>query len=453
MTKWGLGTCSRLCFRGMRRHETPIAIANALARHGPRKLACILDPSVGNGALLEPFFRRSKAGFTAFAVDTDSRALNRVRAKFGTESGNDLRVVHGDFFDWACSYASRRDKLFDCVVMNPPFAGRKGKWRDLAGVAKLLNLETFPEVGPVEAGFVLAAIALLRPGGRLLAVLPALIMTTPSSAWVRRLMNRTGAIRHVHELPHFAFPGIEGRIYLVVYEKGGRHGQTLLLNHDLKEPERLLMDNGFVASAERLDFGYHQANAKYGALTKRVGIGWHRLGDLAEIWRGTERTPGIGKAVIHTKNYVSGFWRSHGVLGSPPGGSGYERIRAGDILVRRVSRNCSSSFGLAVGIRGALVSDCVLVLRPRYRVSSVRLLFAIRCLMTLDFGARLLERGTGATYIAQRELKSLEVPFGIAQTYAGLYENYAYAVRSGSFSRMQDLEAKIAERVVGTASI
>lgn len=431
----------------MRRHETPIAIAYALARHGPREVGRVLDPAVGNGVLLEPFFRRSKARFKAFAVDIDSRPLKRVRARFGGEPGKGLRVVHADFLDWACRYAARRGNLFDCVVMNPPFLGRNGKWRPLAGVRKLMNLDHVPESGPVEAGFVLGAIALLRPGGRLLAVLPASLMTAPSYAWVRRVMVGSGAIRHVHELPRFAFRDIEGRIYLVVYEKGSKQGEALLLNHDLKEPERLVVGGDVVAGAERLDFGYHSASASYGALREREALGWRRLGELATIWRGTERTPGIGKSVVHTGNYEGGFWRPAVTRRSKGRVSGDERIRPGDILVRRVSRKCAASFGLGVGIGGSTVSDCVLVVRPRYRISSSRLLFAIRCLMALDFGPQLLERGTGASYIAQGELRDLEVPYGVAGQYGALFDGYVRALRSGSFEKMQAVEKAIVARV------
>jgi hypothetical protein len=424
----------------MRRHETPLAIAYALARHRPREVTRILDPAVGNGVLLEPFFRRSKAGFEAFAVDSDSRPLKRVRATFGGEPSKGLRVVHADFLEWAGRYAARRGELFDCVVMNPPFVGRKGKWKPLAGIKKLIDLDAVPDSGPVEAGFVLGAIALLRPGGRMLAVLPASLVTAPSCAWVRGVMSGTGAVRHVHELPRFAFPDIEGRIYLVVYEKGRRQGQALLLNHDLEEPERLVVGSDVVAGAGRLDYGYHSAIASYGALLEREALEWRPLGELATIWRGTQRTPVIGKSVVHTGNYVGGFWRTVVARRSNGGVWGDERIRPGDILVRRVSRNCSASFGLGVGIVGALVSDCVLVVRPRYGISSARLLFAVRCMMTLAFGPQLLERGTGASYLAQGELAALEVPYGLARKCCGLFGDYVRAIRARSLARMQAVE-------------
>lgn len=349
----------------------------------------------------------------------------------------------------AIAYAKRRGELFDCVVMNPPFAGRRKRWKSLVGLKNLLGLDSVPDVGPVEAGFVLGAIALLRPGGRLLAVLPASLMTSPSTGWVRGIMAGTGAIRHVHELPRFAFPEIESRIYLVVYEKGGQRRKTLLLNHDLEEPEKLVVAWGSAVGAERLDFGYHSAMARFSGLRKRASLGWCRLGELATVWRGTEKTPGIAESVVHTGNYVGGFWRSDPVRALKGGAVTGGRIRAGDILVRRVSRNCARSFGLGVGIRGALASDCVLIVRPRYRVSSARLLFAVRCLMALDFGPGLLERGTGASYLAQGELRSLEVPYGVSRVYRALFDLYSTAVRCRFFEAMQGVESRAARRLLG----
>lgn len=433
----------------MRQHETPRAIAYALARHGPRNAVRVLDPAVGNGVLLEPFFRRSKVGFEAFAVDSDSRPLKRVRARFRSASRKALRIVHADFLDWACRYAARGGELFDCVVMNPPFVGRKGKWKPMVGIKRLVGLEAVPECGPVEAGFVLGSIALLRPGGRLLAVLPASLMTAPSSAWVRGVMTGTGAILQVHELPRFAFPHIEARIYLVIYAKGCRQRETLLLNHDLDEPERLFIGPEVVARADRLDFAYHSALARFRLLSCRAALGWRRLADLATIWRGTEKTPQIRRSVVHTGNYASGFWRAPAARRETAACSGTLQIRAGDILVQRVSRNCARSFGVGIGLRGAGVSDCVLVVRPRYRVSSARLLFAIRCLMTLDFGPGLLEKGTGASYIGQSELGDLEVPYGISGESGDLFGVYSRALRDRSFGGMQVVERTVVARFFG----
>ncbi len=121
---------------------------------------------------------------------------------------------------WVCDFLDgNKPRLFDCIVMNPPFAARQPAWKSLREIKELFAFEGLPQVGPIEAGFVLGAIALLRPRGRLLAILPASLVSSPRLAWVRELMAETGTIRHVHELARFTFPEIESRIYIVVYEK------------------------------------------------------------------------------------------------------------------------------------------------------------------------------------------------------------------------------------------
>ena len=55
-------------------------------------------------------------------------------------------------------------------------------------------------------------------------------------------------------------------------------------------------------------------------------------------------------------------------------------------------------FRMADEIDGLLASDCVLMIRPKSKLAATRLLFALRCLMALDFGPSLLEKGIGASY-------------------------------------------------------
>jgi hypothetical protein len=411
----------------------------------------ILDPAVGNGVLLEPFLRRVKGpSFDIFAIDSDLRPLKRLRRKFDSHSGKRISIIQADFLEWASVYRKRKGELFDCVVMNPPFAGRRHRWRSLAGVNKLVGVNSLRAVGPVEAGFVVASIGLLRAKGRLLAILPASLVASSGLAWVREFMATSGAICHVHELPRFAFPEIESRIYLVVYEKGTPQRRTFLLNHDLEQPEQMLLERNGAGPAQRLDFSYHSSAAKMGVLKGRHSFGWQPLGDLATVLRGTERTPGQANSVVHTGNYCSGFWRRVEVRGPGEVVGNDARIRAGDILVKRVSRNCAHSFGLGYGIRGALASDCVLIVRPQYRISSIRLLFAIRCLMALDFSSALLERGTGASYLSQGELEKFEVPYALSREYGQCFSLYVGAIRRRSFASMQQLESMVRAMVTET---
>lgn len=428
----------------MRRYETPTAIASALARYRPRKIERILDPAVGNGILLEPFSRHfANSNCEVYAIDSDSRPLRKVEQKFLPLVGKKLKVFQADFLKWACGFGNQKKGLFDCIVMNPPFVGKRQNWKPLEEVGNLANLNSIPKTGPVEAGFIVAAISLLRHGGRMLAVLPASVMTSQDVGWAREFMTANGAIRHVHELPRFAFPKIESRIYLVVFEKGPRRKETLLLNHDLDEPEKMIITKDKKNWSQRLDFGYHNAAMRAAALKRQQALGWQELGELAAVWRGTEKTPGLHKSVIHTGHYQRGFWRTDENCSLKSGLSSERKVQAGDILVKRVSRNCARSFGLGVEIENARASDCVLVIRPRRGFQHLRLLFAVRCLMAFDYGPLLLERGTGASYITQREIAGLEVPYWLSKLYPGLYKLYVKAVQRRSFASMQDLESRV----------
>jgi hypothetical protein len=433
----------------MRRHETPSPIASVLARHAPRHMERILDPAVGNGALLDPFFRRL-GRCEIFAVDIDREPLRRVKLEFGSIPGIKLNTIKAGFLKWACDYRRRSEVPFDCVVMNPPFAARKHKWSSFAGLARILGPYVVPKTGPVEAGFVLGAVALLKPGGRLLAVLPASLVTAPCLGWVREFLAAHGAIRHVHELPRFAFPEIESRIYLVVYEKGRQQKKILLLNHDLLKPEEMLIEADNNAS-QRLDFGYYRSLTRLNLLKEKRLLGWRPLGELARISRGTAPTPGISRSVVHTGNYTDGFWRPARArrLGTNwrfDGG-----VRAGDILVKRVSRNCARSFGIVYGIHNAAASDCVLIIHPRSSIGTIRLLFALRCLMSLDFCPGLLEKGTGASYLSQSDLHCFEVPFALSKRYPQRFSLYATAVRHRSFATMRKIELEVGRALVRLA--
>lgn len=429
----------------MRRHETPAEVASVLARHAPRRLQRVLDPAVGNGALLEPFFRRAKnSGFEIYAIDTDSRPLRRVFQKVSGELKSASKVVQADFLDWCSEYCKQRQpRLFDCIVMNPPFAARRQKWKPLSNLKQLDQFPDLPAAGPIEAAFLLSSVALLRPGGRLLAVLPASVVAAPNLAWLRQTVLATGSIHHVHELPRFTFSDIESRIYLLVFEKGSHQSKISLLNHDLLKPERMVIERSKLAPTQRLDFGYHKSAAKIRALKPNQTLGWLPLKELAKIIRGSEQTPNIPKHIIHTGHCRDGFWQRE--QPRPKNITGEKQIKPHDILVKRVSRNCARSFGLGHGIEGALASDCTMIIRPKHRISHIRLLFAIRSMMNLEFGPAFLERGTGAQYLSQSELLDFEVPYLLAGILPSDFSDYLKAVRRRCFRSMLLIERIAAE--------
>jgi hypothetical protein len=98
-------------------YPTPRALAEqAWAMFKDRHFTRVLEPSAGNGDLLEPYLRdrpahvlRSQRGAAVDAVEADPRKLPVLQAK-------GLRVVGHDFLEFSSV------GLYSHVIMNPPFA-------------------------------------------------------------------------------------------------------------------------------------------------------------------------------------------------------------------------------------------------------------------------------------------------------------------------------------------
>jgi tRNA1(Val) A37 N6-methylase TrmN6 len=430
----------------MKRHETPTAIADELAKYRPAVCAKILDPATGNGVLLQPFRAICKSQrLEITAIDIDAKPLETLRKNFRTNRSN-VQIINADFMKWACSSAAIRNPSFDCIIMNPPFDARKSK--SLTDFKKTTGFESLPDNGPIEAAFVLATISLLRPTGRLLAVLPSSIVTSTSLSWLRKFMVLQGSIQRVHELPRFTFRGIESRIYLVVFEKGTQKDRALLLNHELMEPEKFVLRKS-AHFHERWDFAFHKSKSQMDGLQAENDLAWRSLSHLATIWRGKVPTPTNSRLVIHTTNYKSPFWTSAKGKASKQG-LGPDRVRKNDILVKRVSRNCSQSFGLVMDSTNARASDCIFIIRPKISRKSVSLLFSLRCVMKLEFGPTLIERGTGASYIAQSELADLRVPSKLDTCYRSQFLNYRKAILKRDTNQLERIERSVANELCAT---
>src|SRR5438105_2397712 len=106
-------------------HYTPIDVAYALAKHAPKKLSSLLEPAVGTGILLQPFEKLCERSLDRIVcVDTDQKALNQVKATFGSVAKS-FEAICTDFLQWSeLRHQTNPPELFDCVLMNPPFAGR-----------------------------------------------------------------------------------------------------------------------------------------------------------------------------------------------------------------------------------------------------------------------------------------------------------------------------------------
>ena len=423
------------------RFETPIEVAEALARYAPPNAKRILDPAVGNGRLLVPILARTRGSTQVVAVDVDARAIAAAREALKGFSC-DVRFVTSDFAKWVCRQkrrASPETGLYDCVVMNPPFGGKKEALRRVSFAHEGLHLPTFV---PLEVEFLLLGMSLLRDGGRLLAVLPSTFAASSSWAGVRRFMLSSGRMEVVHELPPFTFAGVESRIYLTVFEKGEKTSRVSLLNHKLHSPDRLVMPVTKLGDQHRLDFHFHAANNQVRQTLAASDRGWCPLESVATIIRGAEPSPRGPRHAVHTCDYRDGFWqrrRRHKKC------AGTTSVRHYDLLMARVGRNCSKSLGFCSSLNGIGVSDCLLIIRAKRASVAHQLLFALRTLSATGQLSELLVRGTGAHYVAATDVKACLVPIKLAKLFPREYKRFLRAVKSRDFSTMQRVERLVAQ--------
>lgn len=429
------------------RHDTPSEVARELSKYAPRRMMNILDPAVGGGALLAPMLGKiASHGARVFCVDSDATAFEDLR-KIPELNRDTVTCITADFLEW--SQNARNLPEFDCVVMNPPFSGRKSDLRVINVSDDLEGCAERERSVPVEVAFLIRAIGLLRPGGRILAVLPCSLIMSEGLQWLRGELFRCGAIRYVHELPPRTFANVESRMYLFVFEKSARQSKVVLFNHDLADPERLDLPVRKDQVIRRLDFGYQRGMQMINTLAAQRDLGWRQLNEMAKVYRGTGNSPEGPKSSVHTTDFRAGYW-GHASRHKQSGEVQMDRrIQRGDILVKRVGRHCRLSFGRTVGLQGMACSDCVIIVRPNNVADSTRLLFALRCLFSFEWSKALVERGTGATYISEESLRDLQIPMGLSKRFYGAFRDFSKAIASSTTSTADQAAQYVMHRLQG----
>ena len=109
------------CGIAMTRYDTPVHIAELLAKLSPERCRSVLDPSVGSGVLVREILKL-RACSRVEVVDIDRKAIKQLSIQ---PEFNGVRSHPIDFIKWTDPGAIGSRKRFDCIVMNPPFAGRK----------------------------------------------------------------------------------------------------------------------------------------------------------------------------------------------------------------------------------------------------------------------------------------------------------------------------------------
>jgi adenine-specific DNA-methyltransferase len=148
----------------------------------------VLEPSCGDGAFVEALQKRASTRLkTIVACEINPEEAAKARARDGSAT---LEVHVGDFLRWFLFHGGQAEP-FDGAVGNPPFIRYQylpEEQQDLAErVFKRFGLP-FTKHANAWVPFVIAALSMLRPGGRLGMVVPSEIFHIPHAQSLRRFL-------------------------------------------------------------------------------------------------------------------------------------------------------------------------------------------------------------------------------------------------------------------------
>lgn len=166
--------------------------------------ACrLLDPGAGIGSLAGAFLERWVAGgfgftslnLTAYEIDPELReALVRTMSTYQEKTSFVCDVVPGDFIEEAVNRLQfGTTGQFTHAIINPPY-----KKINTGSRHRLLLRQVGIETVNLYSAFVALALALLCPGGQLVAIIPRSFCNGPYYRPFREFILERAAIRHLH---------------------------------------------------------------------------------------------------------------------------------------------------------------------------------------------------------------------------------------------------------------
>ncbi len=420
------------------KHYTPREIADVLAKSAPDNIQTLLEPSVGNGNLLTPFLMREDIE-QIVAIDKDPIAIEDL-CKVHEGRGN-ITIVNDDFLEW--SLPTKENILFDCVVMNPPFMAKNKSLIKTDLKQEMISAKKHEKHLPMEVVFVIRTIRLLKDRGKLLAIVPASVINASKMSWLREYLLSQGHIERVYELPRYTFERIEAKTFLLVFVKGQKAKSSVLAMYDNGNTQEEIIPRKEIEKDLRLDYSYFAAKREFEKYQSTPGLEWAPLGKIASTSRGKVPAPPSDDDVIHYTNFSNGFWRL-----PQNDGQGIARRLSEILICKRVGRDCLSTYGLGINIKGARFSDCVVTIHIQDKaIDKIALLFALRTFFSLPSIQSLLKLGTGASYISELQLRRTCIPLGLHTAEPELYREYQKAVRKLDYEKMKHLEGIAAGKI------
>lgn len=183
----------------------------------------ILEPSCGDGNILEPLSRLSD-DVVGVELFPDEAAMAIVRT--GVE------VETGDFFTW---FNRGKHGVFDGVAGNPPYI-RFGNWTEPTR-SDALDFMRSTGMRPNKltnawVPFVVASVVACREGGRIGLVIPAELMQVGYAAELRQFLVDNCTDVNVVTFKRLVFPGILQEVVLLLAVKGAGPARIQVIEVD-----------------------------------------------------------------------------------------------------------------------------------------------------------------------------------------------------------------------------
>lgn len=383
-----------------------------LKRHVPKSAKKILDPAVGEGALLGAL-SAAQLNESLTLVDIDPKRLDAIRAM---HCG--LSLISADFIKWS---SENHENKYDLIITNPPFSARSENW--VSHERKKL---------PIELVFFKKCVRLLQSGGTLLAIVPDTIVNSARLESERAQFATEGAFVYAYQLPAKSFFNIEGAFYLLVFKKGIKQSFVTLRNTngsaDLK-----ITNKDFARLGHRLDHSFYQSTFLLEGL---ISSSAHPLLEMCKIGRGPIRNNYKHKSYAHSDSFENDAWRSYRDEPS-------QNLCIG---VKRVSRDAHLSFGLFPTSAISNSTDCIIFIQPQAG-DVFSILFYLRTMFSNDSGKSLLLKGAGAKFIQVEALKKLPY-FSLAERYPTEFKAYKSSYENHDFITCTKIENAVYTSII-----
>ena len=208
-------------------------IVRAATFHDTQRPIHVLDPAVGDGALLLSLLSalqsHTRAPIVVFGFDTNPTAIDqtsrRLREAFPDVK---LRLKVGDFLEYALNsgnthnlFSAPQKALFDLIIANPPYVRTQ-----IMGAQQAQSLaSSFNLTGRVDLYhvFLIAMAQVLKPSGTAGIVVSNRFMTTKGGASVRAALRERFTLRHIWDLGDTKL--FDAAVLPAVILAEGRNGQ------------------------------------------------------------------------------------------------------------------------------------------------------------------------------------------------------------------------------------